>query len=190
MTQREIQNKRAKEKRKRQIELGLCRCGSKAKIGYKLCPQCLSKAREASREKYRLKVGIPLNKPVSKKGGLVKVKKKYKKPLTSIVKGVIRTVNKDGYGREDTWYVASAMVKGKSVQRKWSVSKYGESGAKLLATLQKMSWLIEFKVWNPNEGDPLALLGYTDIFNGNRDYDDCEVVDQPSPWMFEYEDVA
>ena len=84
--------------------------------------------------------------------------------------------------------MASAMIKGVQMRRKFSVNKHGEAAAQLLAAMTKMMWLVEQGVWGPTDGDPLALLSYTDSFAGNREYADCEVSDVASPWMQTYED--
>jgi hypothetical protein len=193
-TQREIQNAKAVVKRKAQIAAGICRCGSKAAEGVKMCPKCLGDAREASRNTYRLRVGIPLDDPKAKRGrkSAISVPKKRseRKSATSLVKGVTRQTSRDGYGREDDYYVASVMIKGKAKARRWSITKYGESGAKLAASLQKLLWVVENGLWNPADGDPLAIMSYSESFNGNRDYDDCEISDVSSPWIQECEDFA
>jgi hypothetical protein len=103
---------------------------------------------------------------------------------------VTRQTNSDGYGRTDDYYVAAMMIKGKYKGRRWSVTKHGEAGAKLAASLQKLLWIVECGLWNPTDGDPLAIMSYADSFNGNRDYDDCEIADVSSPWIQEYEDIT
>lgn len=193
MTDSEIQRRQAVNAARRKAErerLGKCRCGKKAAANAKSCPACATKARRASRAAYRRKHGIPLDAPVAKIGRKRKITTPARvgeKPRTSFTRGVTRSVNRDGYGREAVWYVATCMVNGKSRARKWSASKYGEAGAKMLAALHKLAWLIELGVWKPEDGDPLALLGYTDTFEGNRDYADCQLEPELSPWIQRYE---
>jgi hypothetical protein len=79
------------------------------------------------------------------------------------------------------------MIKGKPMARRWSIGKHGEAGAKLAASLQKLLWVVENGLWNPADGDPLAIMSYAESFNGNRDYDDCEISDVSSPWIQEYD---
>lgn len=185
------QNAKEKVKRANRVADGICRCGDRAEDGVKMCKRCLCAARKASRDAYRNRKGIPLNAALSRRGRKAKVKepsRKCRKPQTSLAKGVTRQVNVDGYGREDACYVAAIMVKGKQKARRWSINKHGEAGAKLAASLQKLLWVVEHGIWNPEDGDPLAILGYADSFSGNRDYDDCEIDDVSSPWIQEYED--
>lgn len=39
---------------------------------------------------------------------------------------------------------------------KFSVAKYTECGARMRAALRRMEWLIDFKVWRPEMGDPFS----------------------------------
>jgi len=178
MNQRQIQNQRAKEIKAQRRADGLCvTCASESRPGKCQCQECSEKGKQ----RYREQTGKP---------PLATDKKKQKRAKTKFTGGVCRHVNKDGYGRESVWFVAQCQTKGKKHARRWSVDKYGHDTAKLLASLQKMMWLIEGGAWKPEDGDPMALLAYTDTFDGNRDYDDCEVADVSSPWIQEYEDVA
>jgi hypothetical protein len=70
------------------------------------------------------------------------------------------------------------------------VNKYGEGGARMLASLQKMMLLIEGGVWNPEDGDPLELISLSQSFEGNRDYQNCVLEKGSSPWIFEYENAS
>jgi hypothetical protein len=192
-TQREIQNVKAVEKRKAQIAAGICRCGSKAAAGVKMCPDCLGDAREASRNAYRLRVGIPLDAPKAARGRkpMVKVPKKLTRNMQPKIGTKVRREEiPDGYGRMDSWYVATITIKRKTQARRWSINKHGEDGARLAASLQRLLWLVENGAWNPADGDPLAIMSYSDSFSGNRDYDDCEISEVNSPWIQTYEDVA
>lgn len=120
-------------------------------------------------------------------------KRRYSMPRTELIKGVRRETQTDGRGRKSVWYRATIRVNGKSRQCRRSVDRYGESGARLLTTLQRMIWIVEMGAWNPNDGDPLALLGYTDIYEGNRDYQDSVISEVRGPWTYEYnrdEDAA
>lgn len=187
--QRKKQNERSKLKTQERHQKNLCRCGAKAAKGLKTCPTCLLKARQAARDLYRLQHGIPLEAPIKRRGRKTTVKEKIvRKRSVQMVKGVTRQTNKDGYGRSDDWYVAAIQVKNKVRARRWSVAKYGEDGARLAASLQRMLWILEEKCWKPADGDPLALLSYTQSFEGNRDYEDCVLDYQPTAWSQTYED--
>lgn len=177
-TQREIQNMRLREIRTQRRADGLCvTCVGPSRPGKCQCQECS----DAGKERYRVVTGKP---PLPAK------KKTYDKARTHLTGGVTRHEAKDGYGRVGVYYMADAMIKGKPLRRKFSVDKYGVAAAQLLAAMQKMMWLVENGVWNPTDGDPLALLNYTDSFAGNRDYQDCEIADVNSPWIQSYEDVA
>ena len=187
--QRQKQNRRSREQARKRQEQGLCRCGKKAAKDLKMCPTCLLKARKFSRDLYRLKHGIPQGAPLKRQGRKTTVKERISRDCgVKMVKGVTRQTNKDGYGRESDWYVASIQVQGKPRSRRWSVDKYGEDGARLAASLQRMLWIIEEGCWKPEDGDPLALLSDTQSFEGNRDYQDCVIDHQPTLWSQAYED--
>ena len=189
-TLRERMNAKAREKDKSRNLLGQCRCGKRTVKGVKTCPKCLLKSRIAARNAYRKRVGIPIDAPISDRGRKPSIppqKRIQTKLRAKILKGVTRKVNKDGYGRESSWYVAAMGVKGRVLCRKWSISKYGEDGAKLAASLQKLLWVVESGLWKPEHGDPLAIIGYSESFGGNRDYDDCVIDNVSSPWIHEYE---
>lgn len=81
------------------------------------------------------------------------------------------------------YWVAHLKVGADKRQRAFPIAKLGEARARLMATLQRMMWLLETGAWKPDDGDPLALLRYTDTFKGNRDYADSEVVDVESPYV-------
>ena len=175
-TQREIQNLRLREIKAKRKADGLCvTCADKSRPGKVQCQECS----DAGKARYREATGRPpLPKKITRKSG------------AKLIKGVVRSEQPDGYGRMSAWYVASLTIKRKTQQRKWSVDKHGEDGARLAASLQRMLWLIEAGQWNPAAGDPLAIASYAESFAGNRDYDDCEISDVSSPWTHEYEDVA
>lgn len=177
-TQREIQNLRLREIKANRKADGLCvTCAEKSRAGKVQCLKCS----DVGKARYRESTGKP---PLAKK------KKEYKNAQTRLTGGVKRCELKDGYGRVGVYYMASAMIKGKPLSHKFSVDKYGAASAQLLASMQKMMWLVEYGVWNPTDGDPLALLSYTDSFSGNREYQDAEISNVTSPWIQEYEDVA
>jgi len=182
------------EGRKRKVRLrherGLCRCGRKAEKGVKMCARCLLAARVRSRQAYRIKAGIPLDAPLAKGGRRPARLPVLRGGSPHLTKGVTRQTCCDGYGRESSWYVAAMVFNGKPHARRWSVSKYGEDGARLAASLQKLLWLVESGTWNPADGDVLSILSYAQTFEGNRDYQDCEVVDVSSPWIQEYEEAG
>lgn len=171
--QRASQNARTAEMYRDAKANGRCRCGQKARTGKVQCADCAEK----SKERYAVSKG---EKPTGNR---------YKNPRTKLTSGIQRRENMDGYGRKAIWWHANASINGKKFARKWSVSKHGEDGARLLASLQRMTWIIEEGVWNPEEGDPLALLSYVDGFSGNADYEDCAVEQESSPWIYEYDDT-
>ena len=172
--QREIQNLRLREIKAKRRADGLCvTCAEPSRPGKCQCQECS----DAGKNRYRVATGkAPL--PAKKKAH------------TRLTGGVTRQTNRDGYGRPDDCYVASIMIRGKAMARRWSIKKHGEAGAKLAASLQKLLWVVENGLWNPADGDPLAIMSYAESFNGNRDYDDCEISDVNSPWIQSYEDVA
>ena len=84
---------------------------------------------------------------------------RYSRPRTSLTKGVTRQTKFDGYGNLNTSWVASIMAEGVVRSAQFSVRKNGEDGAKRLATLCRLQWLIELGVWRPENGDPFADVG-------------------------------
>lgn len=195
-TQRQRQNRRAREIKEVRKANGLCvTCGKKVKASAGCqCAACADKGRIYARNAYRGKMGIPMEAPIltggekrRKSASLPKKSRTYKHPLTQLSGGVKRVELKDGYGRVGVFFLAGCSIKGKIYSRKFSVDKYGYDAAKLLASMQRLMWLVEGGVWRPQDGDPLALLSYTDVFAGNRDYQDCEVANISSPWIQEYE---
>jgi hypothetical protein len=172
--QREIQNMRRREIKAKRRADGLCvTCAKPSRPGKCQCQKCS----DAGKARYRVTTGKA---PLPPK----------KKSMSRLTGGVRRQANRDGYGRTDDCYVASIMIKGKPIARRWSINKHGEAGAKLAASLQKLLWVVENGLWTPADGDPLAIMSYAESFNGNRDYDDCEISDVNSSWIQEYEDVA
>lgn len=86
----------------------------------------------------------------------------------SLTKGVqFRTWGRTSKGRHRTvpMWVADLTFTNKRFQRAFSIHRYGNDGAKLLATLQRMMWLIEHKIWTPADGDPFAVLSATEFYN-------------------------
>ena len=171
MTQREIQNLRLREVKAQRKADGLCvTCAEPSRPGKVQCQECSDKGKA----RYRASTGKA---PLTAK----------KKAHTRLTGGVTRQINRDGYGRPDDCYVASIMIRGKAMARRWSINKHGEGGARLAASLQKLLWVVENGLWNPADGDPLAIMSYAESFNGNRDYDDCEISHVSSPWIQEYD---
>lgn len=180
MTQRQIQNQRARGIRDQRRADGLCvTCASKSRPGKCQCKECSDKGKERYKERNETTL-------------FPKHKKEQERAKTKFTGGVYRHVNKDGYGREGVWFLAMCQVNGKKHARRWSVDKYGHDSAKLLATLQKMMWMIEGGAWRVEDGDPLAILNYAESFSGNKDYEDCVIDhrDVSSPWIRQYEDIA
>lgn len=89
--------------------------------------------------------------------------------------GVSRVTRKPvpGHIRGAAWE-AHVFVNDKRISRSYSVAKFGESAARLAATLRRMLWLLEYQKWSPEDGDPLEFLKYGDLFSGNADYQDSE----------------
>lgn len=115
------------------------------------------------------------------------IKKMTRRP--SLVKGLRRM--KDSRGRD--YWVARIDIgsRGSGLYRRktFSVTRLGESGAKLAAALQRLSWLIDLEVWRPDDGDPLAILGYTKIFDGNEEYENCKITGRDSPYTTRPDDA-
>ncbi len=88
------------------------------------------------------------------------------------------------------YYIATFTKKRNTFKKKFSCRKHGDDGAKLLASLQRMSWMVEYGAWSTSDGDPLQNLSYVDSFSGNADYDDCKIVDMQSPYLIERERMA
>ena len=36
-------------------------------------------------------------------------------------------------------------------------------------------WLVEYGIWTPQDGDPLAILKYSDAFDGNEEYENSKL---------------
>ncbi len=85
---------------------------------------------------------------------------RYRRPRTSLTKGVTRQVKSDGYGNCTAFWVASIMAAGVVRVAQFSIGKNGEDGAKRLATLCRLQWLIELGVWRPENGDLFATVGH------------------------------
>lgn len=73
-------------------------------------------------------------------------------------------------------------------QKQFSIGKYGEPAARLMASLLRLSWIIETGRWRPEDGDALGILKYADSFKGSYAYEKSVVDDVSSPWMHERED--
>lgn len=84
---------------------------------------------------------------------------RYKRPRTSLTKGVTRQSKFDGYGNLNVFWVATIRAEGRMRSAQFSVRKNGEDGAKRLATLRRLEWMIELGIWRPEDGDPFAQLG-------------------------------
>ena len=92
--------------------------------------------------------------------------------------GIYRTF----YPHGRNWYwIAHIKVNGLKQSKAFSISRLGETGARLAAALQRMCWLIDTGAWRPDGDNPLAILSYTDMLRGNRDYAESEVVGERSP---------
>ena len=80
---------------------------------------------------------------------------RYSQPRTSLTRGVRRTLKSDGYGRLSAFWCASIMAEGEVRSASFSVGRYGEDGARLLAAQARLRWLVEFRLWRPEQGDAL-----------------------------------
>ncbi|MCS6244675.1 MAG: hypothetical protein H2172_16360 [Opitutus sp.] len=74
---------------------------------------------------------------------------RYRRPRTSLTKGVSRQVRIDGYGNPTAFWVASIMAAGVVRVIQFSIRKNGEAGAKQLATQCRQRWLVELGVLRP-----------------------------------------
>jgi hypothetical protein len=165
-TQREIQNMRLREIKAKRKADGLCTsCTKPTHSSKRLCQSC------ADKEKLQKLV----------REGKAQAPAKIKSKV-DIKRGVARETRVDGYGRRDEYYCARIWLKGRLLNRRWSITKHGEDGARLAASLQKLLWVVENGLWTPADGDPLAITGYAESFAGNRDYENCVVTDVDSPW--------
>jgi len=108
--------------------------------------------------RYLQKHGVPYDpkrQPSYRKArGKKPIKKNYRLPRIKITKGVHKKCG--------CWY-ATITVDTIKTSKGFSISKLGDKGAKLAATLQRMVWLIDKKVWNPEEGDPLKIISYLEL---------------------------
>ena len=97
----------------------------------------------------------------------------YPSPRVKLTAGVHR--------RSGCWYATITMDTIKT-EKGFSINRLGEKGARLAATLQRMVWLIDHKIWKPDEGDPLKLIRYLDAFQGNAEYVNSVIDDVANPW--------
>jgi hypothetical protein len=86
-------------------------------------------------------------------------------------------------GRHYYWKAHLNIPGSRQRQKNFSIDKLGETGARLAAALQRMCWLIEYGAWRPADGDPFAILGYTQLLRGNGDYEHAQIDDAHSTWM-------
>jgi hypothetical protein len=63
-----------------------------------------------------------------------------KEPVLANQTGVRRTVEADGLGNVNAWWVASMLLDRKQVSRRWSIRKHRELGAFKQARAQRESW--------------------------------------------------
>ena len=91
------------------------------------------------------------------------------KAHVGLTKGLYRWVTTSRGIKIPSWR-AQFRLGNKIKQRSYSVRAYGEQGARLMAAMQRMLWLLQYRIWNPAWGDPLSMLFNSDTFNGNSDY--------------------
>ncbi len=132
---REAANARMREQVAAARKRGICRCGGKLDIkqgtsrNYSTCPDCREKAKASATRYYR---EGPLQKQVSRPTNL--------DGRLRDSTGVRRRLERDGFGREAWWWIASALVDGKQHSRRWSVDKHGDRVAWRQATAQRREW--------------------------------------------------
>ncbi len=80
---------------------------------------------------------------------------------------------------------ACISIGNRKYNKKYSVAKLGAKAARLAASLQRMAWVIEFGVWNPDDGDPFEFMKYSDVFSKNQDYQDAELDKEFNPFRRE-----
>jgi hypothetical protein len=128
---REVANAQLREKVAEARKAGICRCGGTLdfKKGtsryYSTCPECRAKAK-----RYYLEGPNP-----PQKRPTVKLDRNLRE-----CPGVRRKLERDGLGREAWWWFASSTVNGRQRIRRWSVDKYGDRGAWIMAMAQRMDW--------------------------------------------------
>jgi hypothetical protein len=93
------------------------------------------------------------------------------------------SLTRKGISKSKNKYIATIFNNGKIYQKAYSIKRLGEKGARLAASLQRMAWVVDFGVWNPNDGDPFAILSYSDAFKGNAEYENCVVDGENSPFI-------
>lgn len=128
-------NAQMREKVAAANKIGICRCGGKLDIKprttkyYSTCPECRKKATVSATRYYQEGALPPRVSPP------VKLDRRLRDS-----KGVRRRLERDGLGREAWWWITSAYVDGRQRVRRFSVDKYGDRGAWLLATAQRWEW--------------------------------------------------
>lgn len=132
---RKVANAQMREKVAAAKKLGICRCGGKldkkpsADKYYSICPDCRDKARLSATRYYR-------EGPLERRAKPPVLLDKRLHDST----GVRRRLERDGLGRDAWWWFASAVIDGRPHMRRWSVDKYGDRGAWLLAKAQRREW--------------------------------------------------
>ena len=138
--EREIQrrktaNTRMREKVAAARRRGICRCGGKldkkpgTKRNYSTCPDCREKAVASATRYYREGPLPPRVRPSAKLDGRLRDST-----------GVRRRLERDGFGREAWWWIASIIIDGHQFSRRWSVDKHGDRGAWRQAMAQRVEW--------------------------------------------------
>jgi hypothetical protein len=136
---REAANARMREKVAAARKRGICRCGGKldkkpgTKRNYSTCPECREKATVSAARYYREGPLQPQVRPPVKLDARLRDSP-----------GVRRRLERDGFGREAWWWIASALVDGHQYSRRWSVDKHGDRGAWRQAMAQRKEWLSSF----------------------------------------------
>ena len=128
---RDKANERMREKVAKARRRGICRCGGKldkrrnGRRNYSTCPDCRAKA-----ARYYLEgAARPKEKPPTKLDGRLRDSN-----------GVRRRLERDGFGREAWWWIATCIVGGVQRSRRWSVDKHGDRGAWQQAVAQRREW--------------------------------------------------
>lgn len=86
-------------------------------------------------------------------------KRKSSKRTLSLFPQPRKIRNEDKYGVGKYYYYIDKSVAGKRTKRIFSVDKYGEANARLLASIQRLKWLIQEGAWKIEYGDSMEEIG-------------------------------
>jgi hypothetical protein len=135
---REAANARMREKVAAARRRGICRCSGKldkkpgTRRNYSTCPDCREKAKASATRYYREGPLQPQVRPPAKLDGRLRDST-----------GVRRRLERDGFGREAWWWIATANFGGKQRSRRWAVTAHGDREARRLAIAQREEWALK-----------------------------------------------